>query len=360
MFQKSEKVLAISMWDISWLELHGKGEAFENWELRVKELRERGYDVVRIDPYIHLLSLPDEQFYLEPVWADYGWGATKPCYVSHIFEQLVEFMKICQQEGILVAFSAWYRHCEKDNYVSHITDGTVWGSIWVSLMDRLKEEQLLESIYYVDFCNEYPLWAEFLPEDKRHFRRRRDCPEIMEWTRRCTETFKESYPDIPTTFSLCSEFCRMQKEDFSDYDFFEPHIWIDSDGDGRFEDGLKRYMQDTVVSQEELFLIKKEFYEDGKEYWDEVLHQQIHFFGNLSRKWNKPLITTECWAIVFYLDSPVGWDWIKGICEKGVSFAIEEMCYAAIATSNFCSPQFKGMWEDLKWHQKMTEQIHKA
>jgi hypothetical protein len=32
----------------------------------------------------------------------------------------------------------------------------------------------------------------------------------------------------------------------------------------------------------------------------------------------------------------------------------------AIATSNFCGPQFVGMWRDVEWHQKLTEVIKSA
>lgn len=352
--------LAITMWDISWLELHEKGEAFEDWTQRILELKERGYDAVRIDPYVHLLSIEDgrEEFLLTPVWADYGWGALKPYYIKNIWNKLVEFLKICKENHILAAFSAWYRCCEQDSYVSHITDGKKLAQIWIALLDGLKKEGLLDVVLYVDFCNEYPLWAEFLPQENPLLRRKRDDKEIVKWTKQCVKHFKEKYPDIPVTFSICSEFYRLDGEDFSDYDFFEPHIWIDSDGDGRFEDSVNRALQGNTLAQEELFKLKKTIYEEGKEYWDEVLHQQIQRFGRLSRKWKKPLITTECWAIIFYKDSGIGWEWIKDICEKGVEYAVEEGCYAAIATSNFCSPQFKGMWSDVQWHKKMTANIH--
>lgn len=28
--------------------------------------------------------------------------------------------------------------------------------------------------------------------------------------------------------------------------------------------------------------------------------------------------------------------------------------WVAIATSNFCGPQFVGMWRDIEWHKQMT------
>jgi hypothetical protein len=29
-----------------------------------------------------------------------------------------------------------------------------------------------------------------------------------------------------------------------------------------------------------------------------------------------------------------------------------------MATSNFCGPQFEGMWRDKSWHTKLTDLIH--
>lgn len=32
----------------------------------------------------------------------------------------------------------------------------------------------------------------------------------------------------------------------------------------------------------------------------------------------------------------------------------------AISTSNFCGPQFVGMWRDVEWHRRLTDIIHSA
>jgi hypothetical protein len=54
------------------------------------------------------------------------------------------------------------------------------------------------------------------------------------------------------------------------------------------------------------------------------------------------------------------WDWLKELCEVGVRAAASKGVWAAIATSNFCAPQFVGMWRDVEWHRRMTDLIHKA
>jgi hypothetical protein len=75
----------------------------------------------------------------------------------------------------------------------------------------------------------------------------------------------------------------------------------------------------------------------------------------------KPLITTECWSLVDYKDWPLlKWDWIKDLCETGVRTAAGTGRWAAMATSNFCGPQFRGMWRDAGWHRRMTQVIRSA
>jgi hypothetical protein len=74
-----------------------------------------------------------------------------------------------------------------------------------------------------------------------------------------------------------------------------------------------------------------------------------------------PLITTECWGIVDYKDWPLlKWDWVKELCELGTITAASTGQWMAIATSNFCGPQFVGMWRDVQWHQKLTGIIKSA
>ncbi|MBN1479491.1 hypothetical protein JXA70_04390 [candidate division KSB1 bacterium] len=75
-----------------------------------------------------------------------------------------------------------------------------------------------------------------------------------------------------------------------------------------------------------------------------------------ARKTNLPLITTECWGIVDFKDWPgLNWEIINEICETGVKTAAVTAQWIAIATSNFCGPQFVGMWRDVGWHQKLTQ-----
>ena len=72
-------------------------------------------------------------------------------------------------------------------------------------------------------------------------------------------------------------------------------------------------------------------------------------------------MTTECWGIVDYKDWPLlNWDWVMELCELGVRTAAASGRWAAIATSNFCGPQFAGMWREVDWHRRLTDLIHES
>ena len=62
--------------------------------------------------------------------------------------------------------------------------------------------------------------------------------------------------------------------------------------------------------------------------------------------------------MVDYKDWPLlKWDWIKELCEYGATEAAKTGRWAGIGTSNFCGPQFEGMWRDKLWHANLTDKI---
>src|SRR3974377_1094501 len=51
----TDRPLAITMWEFSWLERRWPGAGYEDWDCALDELKLRGYDAVRIDAYPHLI-----------------------------------------------------------------------------------------------------------------------------------------------------------------------------------------------------------------------------------------------------------------------------------------------------------------
>ena len=102
-------------------------------------------------------------------------------------------------------------------------------------------------------------------------------------------------------------------------------------------------------------------YREREDHWRQLLVDQIKHAGAWSGLSGKALITTECWGVVDYKDWPLlNWGWVRELCELGVNEAARTGAWSAMATSNFCGPQFTGMWRDIDWHVKLTETIRNS
>ena len=96
--------MAITMWDFSWLERRWQGAGYEDWDLALDELAERGYDAVRIDAYPHLWAAgPESTYTLLPCWDQHAWGAPGRVEVQ-VSPALETFVSKCKERNLMVAF----------------------------------------------------------------------------------------------------------------------------------------------------------------------------------------------------------------------------------------------------------------
>ncbi len=66
-------------------------------------------------------------------------------------------------------------------------------------------------------------------------------------------------------------------------------------------------------------------------------------------------------GVVDYKDWPLlDWGYVKELCALGTEEAAATGRWLAISTSNFCGPQFVGMWRDISWHRRLTGTIHSS
>lgn len=348
--------LAISMWDFSWLERRWPGAGYESWDQILDELTDRGYDAVRIDAYPHLVSAAAERVWeLIPVWSVQDWGSPAKNRVR-VQPELNQFIRKCGDRGLRVGLSTWFRQDFEDTRM-RIRTPEDHGQIWKKTLDSIAAEGLLKHLLYVDLCNEFPLdiWAPFLPKGMR-----RASPEGERWMRDAIAVVRKSYPDLDYTFSVTSEYDTWKQQDVSMMDFLEPHIWMAQASDF-YQQVDYHYERFDLKGYEHLVDRAKPLYLSKPDYWKSKLRDEIHLAEQWSRASSKPLITTECWGLVDYKDWPLlEWDWIKELCEIGVRTAAGTGRWVAMATSNFCGPQFVGMWRDKDWHKRLTSAIHSA
>jgi hypothetical protein len=357
--------LAITMWDFSWLERRWPGAGYEDWDNALDELIERGYNAVRIDAYPHLVAEnPGKTWTLNEVWNIQDWGSPDVIQVQ-IQPQLNQFIAKCRDRGIKVGLSTWFRR-DEDMTLLKIDTSAKMAEIWIQTLDSIAKDQLLDSILYVDLCNEWPgdIWCPFFKNDP---------PELtwgywhteksMRFMKESIELVRAAYPELPLCYSFSGgEPSLYGEKDLSFFNLIEHHCWIAQLNKNEYSKAVGyNYERFSPEGYKNLVKNSERVYLEKQEYWHKLLRDEIKTIANAARKANQPLITTECWGIVDFKDWPgLNWNIVKEMCAVGVMAAAETSQWVAIATSNFAGPQFVGMWCDVEWHQKMTGIIRKA
>ena len=348
--------LAIAMWDFSWLERRWPGAGYEDWDTALDGLKQRGYDAVRIDAYPHLIAAdPTKEWELLPCWNQQVWGSPAVNRVR-VQPNLNEFIGKCADRGLLVAFSTWWRQ-DTDNVRMNIRTPADLANVWQKALESIPANRLRETILYVDFSNEFCIqpWTPWIAKDTR-----RDSVEGTRWMRDSIAQLKQTYPHLSCTFSFTSEYDTWREQDVSMLDFLELHFWMTTFSDFYKQVGYG-YEAFDPKGYENLQKRGESIYRSDPAKWQASLTNGIDQLSEWSRVSGKPLITTECWAVVDYKDWPLlNWDWIKELCEIGVRHASGTGRWSAMATSNFCGPQFAGMWRDADWHRRLTDVIHEG
>ncbi len=178
--------------------------------------------------------------------------------------------------------------------------------------------------------------------------------------RESIQIVRDAYPQLDYTFSFTTEYDRWQSENVGCLDLLELHIWMIQFNDFYKKAGydFQRWGNDDYRN---LALHGEAEYRQNEDFYRRSLVDGIEQMAEWSRRSGKPLGTTECWGIVDYKDWPLlDWGWIKELCELGTQTAVAAGRWKWIATSNFCGPQFVGMWRDVQWHQKLTDLIRSA
>jgi len=371
---------AITMWDFSWIERRWPGAGYEDWDQALEELAERGYNAVRIDAFPHLVSAdPQRDWEILPVWTQTSWGAQSIVRIT-LMPALLEFIRAAQRHGVSVALSSWYRE-DANNTRMAIRTPEDQARIWIDTLNHIAAAGLLDAIIYVDLCNEFPPGAPYLDTDELARAVSRAAPQngnelrnsitaqptrkserVSRWMRESIEIVRGAHPGLDYTYSFCDELTTWAQQDVTALDVLEPHVWMatadGSDYNARVGYAFERF---DPVGFDNIVRNGRRVYEADAERYDALLFATLDAVADWSRATGKGLYTTECWALVDYKDWPgLEWDWIKDLTAKGVRRAAATGRWVGIATSNFCGPQFQGMWRDVEWHRELTGLIRSA
>jgi hypothetical protein len=209
-------------------------------------------------------------------------------------------------------------------------------------------------------CNEFPLsvWAPFFNPPEQPKEMPRHSPEGDRWMRDSIAVVRAAYPQLDYCFSFTSEYDTWRDQDVSYFDLLELHLWMAQVSDFYERVGY-HYERFDSTGYNNVQLHAEKLYRENPEHWKSALLGGVKRLAEWGHVSGKPLMTTECWALVDYKDWPLlSWDYIKELCELGVRAASGSGRWCALATSNFCGPQFVGMWRDAAWHRALTDVIH--
>jgi len=375
------EALAVTMWDFSWLLRRFGDEAeYADVDRVLDELAERGYDVVRIDAFPHWIAadqdgvVHDEIVSLPQSWG-FMWGNHREVTVRPR-PALLEFLQGLRARGIKAGLSSWFTP-DSRGLSAQIASPDELGRVWTETLRVVREAGLLDTVAYVDLCNEWPAWLPgvvraVMGEHVDNLFAETD-PFTAEQLagfddyRRALDAVRAEVPGIPLTLSyylrgveppLSTDVMRFATDSF---DFGEPHLWLTAacpqfvtatEWTGNFE-----HSHDDLVRHAELV----------RKLWPA---RRAEFLGELAtlmdawRDWGRerglPLWTTEGWASVGWSPDVVpgwtGWDYVRDVAEAAVGMAIERG-WQGICTSNFSQPHHVGMWADARWHREQTDRI---
>lgn len=376
------------MIDYSWLLKHHRYGAYECYDRFFTELLERGYNAVRMDCFPHLVA-GDQQGRIQESFLHrkedrqpLPWGHDYSIR-SHPRESLVQFLTKCREHGVHVGLSTWFIDHGTDRPDQfHGEDDFV--RCWHETLQFIDHNGLLDVVCYVDILNEYPLAHGFAWLDKqidvrgsaKLFQENKLEENIppeaafegsgwfnkvqidfyQSFMRRCIYRLKTEWPDLDF---FTSETGQDVPQDYSNFAAIDKHFWFVHHKELVEKTGFKRMMwqKPNDLAFEDTYRKGLEHWDTHKERYGAWMEQRIAQMAEIGRRHEVPVGNTEGWGAVFWEDHPnVDWRFIREAAEISVPLALKHG-YKFICTSNFTCPQFKGMWEDVAWHQHMTGMI---
>lgn len=379
------KPVAIAMWDFSWILRHHRYGEFENWDIVLEGLADRGYNAVRIDamPQFVAADTPgnseNEFRSVKNGWQPSLWGNDFTMSFRPK-EALLEILPKCKKYGIKVGLATWFlQHGTARRDIFSEKGGLT--RAWDETLSFLKSNDLLGNVIYIDLLNEYPNWHGYnwlkknmniLSGQEQY---KLDNPEANlpdqiisgknanpqqqkfynDFITSTIKTLKSKYPELDFYASLDSSM-ELDRIDLAEFGALDYHIWFAHSGK---VPGLDKVgARDQTQDYREIYSGLQSYWKLNKDSLIKWIDARLNDISSAAAKHNIVCGNTEGWGPISWFDHPeLGWEWVKESAEICVDLARKHDNYKFICTSNFTHPQFKGMWDDVKWHRRITERI---
>ena len=383
-----KKPLAIAMWDFSWILRHHRYGEFDNWSKVLEQLAERGYNALRLDVLPQYVAADTDgtitpEFRSTKIgWAPAKWGNDFTMSFRPR-EALLEFLPLCKKWGFRVGLSSWFtNHNTGPRGIFSEKDGAL--RAWTETLRFLQQHGLLDdNIIYVDLLNEYPKYhgydwfkkemnargnadqfrlnnpTAFVPDDlnmsagtgyntlQQQF--------IKDFGNDLVRRIKSQFPQYPYGLSVTYT-TPLDSVDVSEWGTLDYHLWFTAAADIPHWRALGGIDQSKDNRPQFAELLR--FWEHNKPGMSAWMDKAITAVAAKARAQGITAGNTEGWGPVGWLDHPeLSWNWVKEAADIAVELTKKHDNYKYICSSNFTHPQFKGIWEDIKWHRRITSRI---
>ena len=365
--------LAIAMWDYAYLGRHRPGQSMADYSAVLAGLKERGYNCVRIDPFPQLPGYLDDpsKVYRFPdqgqPYIPWGWNDG---FEMKAGGTVVEFMEEVQRQGLRIILSAWWLvdgMPEESVKVTSLKQGT---ELFAALLEKWKSRFGFEGIAYVDLCNELPYFIHgFLDEAKSRVNLdwgsgQAFTNEQVGWLANeinpSLANLQRAFPELLFTVSMHGDTRWLQVP--VDCDCLDIHFYGTADqrwnARTRFNEFSKTFFTDRSWHAE-----FSDRWLKSKPAWPLFRARQrglMSAFANWSCQRGMPLTTSEGWS-AWYADNTPDYDYSPLIAwsEWALEDALEYKFWGWTPHS-YIQPQYGRLWDDLAWHQAMTERFLKG
>ena len=382
-----KKSVAIAMWDFSWLLRHDRGCEFADWDGALDGLVKRGYNAIRLDVFPALVArrtdgrVNDTYHFPKSGWKPVMWGNPYSTTI-HPRRALKEFIPRCVDRGLHLGLSTWFLGPGVERIEG--LDGLV--RVWDETLRFLADNDLLHNIYYVDLLNEYPLFNGFswlrtqMDNDIKSRSEQAKTEGVHEWKEKAGDynsaasrefyvhfaddaiaRLQAKWPELDFLFSLTyngSADWRVMAS--SNIAALDAHYWfvmnpLLPEKTGYWENIHNLADSDKEFPEVQAALLKN--WTVHKPKLVEWMDQQMAEVAALGKQHHKPVGNTEGWGTINWLDHPaLTWELIKESAEICATLG-RKHGYRFNCTSNFTHPQFRRLWADVKWHQRVTAVI---
>jgi hypothetical protein len=382
---RTKKPLAIAMWDYTWILRHHRYGEFFDWDKVLEGLAERGYNAIRMDAMPQFVvsekdgKIINEFRSVRKTWDFNPWG-NKFSVDFRPREALLEFLPKCKKYGIRVGLATWFHANGIDRYVQHEETGLL--RAWTETLKFLEMNDLLDNVIYVDLLNEYPNWHgyewliqelnqrvdakkfilnnpqaqlpdDFQPEenDNRLF-----IAFYTDFANNLIDSLKQKFPNLEFYTSFDSS-VELENIDLTKHAALDYHIWFHHNPDfANLVGTAGSFNLDRDLRGD--FNAMLSYFNENKAKLTNWMDGRISAIAQKARENASVCGNTEGWGPIFWFDHPdLSWDWVKESAEICIDLAKKHDEYKFLCTSNFTQPQFTGMWDDIKWHKKITQRI---